>query len=529
MRQPNKASLYTKLEIEPGRNCTNCSLEASLHRFICSIIVLSTAGTFSLFGQAPQAQPTPNAPQPAANSHPVTAFVYERARGIGWEWYQAPPYDNSYGYGESLLRFGLSQNLAHWDWKIEITQPTILDAPDYSVSPITAQGQLGLGASYYVANGNNQWPVAAFLKQAYARYDAADDKNFRIGRIEWFEGLETKPKNATIAWLQPNRVAQRLIGNFGFTNAQRSFDGVDAHYGEGSWDVTTMFGRADQGVFNMNGNPEIDVDIQYLAYTKSDWHDRFLWRVFAIGYHDGRTGITKTDNRPLPVRMTDHKNIRLGTYGGDFMTVIPAGHGQVDFVGWGALQDGRWGLQQSRGGAVTVEGGYQLLHVASTPWIRGGWWRGSGDNNPNDNVHGTFVELLPTPRVYARTPIYNLMNLTDDFIQVVDRPAKKWELRSDLHWLQLTSAKDLWYQGGGAYDNKVFGFTGRPSNGHSSFNNFVDISSDWQATSHLDVNLYYGHAWGKTVVKSIYPAGQTAQLGYLELVYHWSAPALAHH
>jgi hypothetical protein len=498
-----------------------------LRRFSCSVVLLLFAvSPLSSRSQSPQPA---TANQPAQTSHPVTAFVYERARAVGWEWFEAPPYDNSYVYGESLLRFGLSQNLGKWDWKLEITQPTILDAPDNSVSPNAAQGQLGLGATYYVANGNNSWPVAAFLKQGFIRYDAAADKNIRIGRVEWVEGVETKPKNPTLAWLQPNRVAQRLIGNFGFTVAQRSFDEIDAHYGEGSWDVTTMFGRADQGVFNMNGNPEINVDIQYLAYTKSDWSDRILWRVFAIGYHDGRTGLTKTDNRPAPVRATDHHNIRVGTYGGDFLTVIPAGAGQFDFMGWGALQNGRWGVQEQRSGAAAVEGGYQFLHVASTPWIRGGWWRGTGDNNPNDGKHGTFFELLPTPRNYARTPIYNLMNLTDDFVQVIDRPTKKWELRSDLHWLQLTSGRDLWYQGGGAYDNKVFGFTGRPSNGFSSFTNLADISSDWHATSHLDVNLYYGHGWGKTVVQKIYPAGQTAQLGYLELVYHWDKPFSAHH
>jgi hypothetical protein len=40
-------------------------------------------------------------------------------------------------------------------------------------------------------------------------------------------------------------------------------------------------------------------------------------------------------------------------------------------------------------------------------------------------------------------------------------------VRADLHWLQLTSKNDLWYQGGGAFDNKVFGYTGRPGNGSS--------------------------------------------------------------
>jgi hypothetical protein len=487
-----------------------------LRSFVCFSVLLSAAAT--LCGQAQQ-QP------PAAAPHAVSFFVYERARAQGWDWYEAPPYQNSYGYGESLLRFGLTQNIKNWDWRLEITQPTIVDAPDYAVSPVTAQGQLGFGGTYYAANGNNSYPAAAFLKQAFARYNFGEgDKNLRLGRFEFFDGLETKPKNPTLAWLQPNRVAQRLVGNFSFTVAQRSFDGIDAHYGQGSWDITAMAARANQGVFNMNGNPELNVDVQYLAYTKSDWKDRFLWRLFAIGYHDGRTGITKTDNRPLPVRQTDHQNIRIGTYGADFLTVIPAGPGQFDFIGWGVLQNGQWGSQDQRAGAATVEGGYQLLHVPSTPWLRGGWWRGSGDNNPNDNKHGTFVELLPTPRGYARFPIYNLMNLEDEFVQVIDRPLKPWELRSDLHWIQLTSGKDLWYQGGGAFDNKVFGFTGRPGNGHSSMTSLVDISSDWHATHYLDVNLYYAHSWGKSVVGAIYPANRSAQMGYLELVYHWNTP-----
>jgi Alginate export len=502
-----------------------------LHRFVCSLIVLLSAAGAS--AQVQQPVDSTQTQQPVANSqtskstppsHPVNYFIYERARAVAWQWFAAPPYDSSYRFGESLLRFGASQDLAHWDWKLEATQATIIDAPIHSVSPVTAQGQLGLGGTYYASNGNNPFPAALFLKQGYARYDFdKTDKNFRLGRFEFFDGAETKPKNATIAYLQTNRVAQRLLGNFSFTVAQRSFDGVDAHYGQGSWDITGMAARSDQGVFNMNGNPELNVDVQYLAYTKSDFSDRFVWRVFGIGYHDGRTGITKTDNRTPANRATDHQNIRIGTYGVDFLTAVPAGPGQFDLLGWGALQNGQWGFLNQHSGAYTVEGGYQLTHAPSTPWLRGGWWRSTGDNNPNDNKHGTFVELLPTPRGYARFPIYNLMNLEDGFVQIIDRPTPKWELRSDLHWLQLTSPHDLWYQGGGAFDNKVFGFTGRPSNGHSSFLTLEDISSDWHAKPYLDLNAYYAHAVGKTVIGSIYPTNRRGQMGYLELVFHWNS------
>ncbi|MGC9292406.1 MAG: alginate export family protein [Acidobacteriaceae bacterium] len=453
---------------------------------------------------------------------PFSVNVYDRTRADAWQWFAAPPTNNTYGYLESLVRIGVAQRIQHWDWMLEVAQPSILDAPTDAVAPVLAQGQLGLGGTYYAANGNNDYPAAAFLKQGHLRYHFnGADKDLRLGRFEFFDGLETKPKDPELGWLQANRIAQRLVGNFGFSNAQRSFDGMDGHYGQGDWDVTAMAGRADQGVFNMNGNPELNVDIQYLAFSKYQFQHHFLWRAFGIGYHDGRTGVLKVDNRPLAVRKADHKNIRIGTYGGDFLTDFPAGPGQMDLMAWGVWQTGNWGTQEQSSGAAAVEGGYQFRKIATAPWVRGGWDRSTGDDNPNDNQHKTFFQILPTPRIYARFPFYNLMNNQDTFVQVVDRPAKRLELRSDVHWLQLSAKQDLWYLSGGAFDNKVFGYVGRPSNGHASFASVADISADWQATHTLALNFYYANAWGKSVISSIYPKGNDGQFGYMELVYHW--------
>lgn len=461
-----------------------------------------------------------SAPLAYGQSSHVTFTVNERARANAWDWFAAPPKSNTYSYTESLLRIGVSQRIHHWDWQLELSQPAILGLPSNAISPVAAQGQLGMGGSYYAVNGDNQYPADAFFKTGYLRYQfSRPDTSVQVGRFEFFDGEETNPKNSTIAWLQANRVSGRLISNLGFTAAQSSLDGADAHFGAGAWNVTALAARVDKGVLDLQGNGEMDVDMQYLAFTRSAAKGHVLMRAFGFGYHDGRTGLSKTDNRPLAVRQADHKNIRLGTYGGNLLAAIPAGPGDFDFLFWGAVQNGNWGDQSDSAGAVAIEGGYKLMHVPSSPWVRGGWFRSSGDNNPLDNRHTTYFS--EAPRLYARFPIYNMMNNTDSFVQVIDTPAKKVALRSDVHWIGLTSANDLWYQGCGAFNSKTFGYAGHPSFGHVSLLTLADISANWKATSHLGVGFYYAYAVGNGVMKAIFPAGHNAQFGFVQLTYHW--------
>lgn len=460
-----------------------------------------------------------HAEPPGSSGHPVQFTVMDRTRVDAWQWFAAPPAQNSYGYVESLLRIGAGQQFHRWDWKLELSQPAILDAPGDAIGAGPGQGQLGLGATYYAVN-RNSYPAAAFFKQGYVDFHAKKT-SLRVGRFEFVAGAEGKPAEPTIAWLQRQRIAQRLLGSFGFSDAQRSFDGASFRSQVGHFNLTAFAARVDQGVFNMNGNPELNVDVQYLALTEPVGK-HVLWRAFAIGYHDGRTGVTKADNRSAALRSADHNNIRIGTYGGNFLATIPAGLGKFDFLFWGVGQNGSWGDLSQSAGAVAVEGGYQLSHVATRPWLRGGWFRSTGDDNPTDHVHNTFFQVLPTPRIYARIPFYNLMNNTDGFVQLMDQPTKKLALRSELHWVKLTSPHDLWYLGGGAFNSKVFGFVGRPANGETSLASVADVDANWRAAKSLDLDFYYGFAQGKSVVRAIYPEGRNLQYGFVQLVYHWS-------
>jgi len=160
------------------------------YRIAAFALTLSQMTAFSEFCYAQAAPP---------GNLPVSISVYDRTRIDTWQWFAAPPQSGTYSYFESLLRAGVAQYLHQLDWQLELAQPSVLGLPDDAISPIAAQGQLGLGATYYASNGNNTNAAAAFLKQGFLRYHFnGTDKNLRLGRFEYIEGQETQPKNAAM-------------------------------------------------------------------------------------------------------------------------------------------------------------------------------------------------------------------------------------------------------------------------------------------------------------------------------------------
>jgi hypothetical protein len=239
-------------------------------------------------------------------------------------------------------------------------------------------------------------------------------------------------------------------------------------------------------------------------------------------YGDSRDGVIKTDNRALPVRTLDTNAIKIGTFGGHLLGVADIGWGKVDGLIWGAGQFGSWGTQSHSGGAAAVEAGFQPKGLPWNPWIRGGYSYFSGDGNPADRRHSTFMPGLPTPRFYARLPFYTEMNLNDAFFQLLLRPHPKVNVRGDVHFLSLANRNDLWYTGGGAFqDQPSFGYGARPSGGFKSLGTLYDISVDYQLQKQSTLSVYFGYAAGNSVIRSTYPASPHGCLGYVELTHRW--------
>jgi hypothetical protein len=450
-----------------------------------------------------------------------------RLRLEGWNWFQdGADAENSYAFGQSIFRLAVGQERRKVAWQIELAQPALLRLPERAVAR-GAAGQLGLGASYFVANGASRNAAYVFPSKAFLRFKnlgGAAGTSLTLGRFTFVDGTEVQPAHATLAALKAMRIAHRLLGDFRFTVTGRSADGVSLTTGTNRANLTLAAARATRGVFQVDGLGELDVNWEYGAATLQTGAKQSAGelRIFGLGYQDYRA-VNKTDNRAAAIRggADRFSDINIGSFGAHYLhSFETATSGTFDLLLWGVGQVGSWGVQRHRAAAFAAEAGWQP-RMAWRPWLRLGYDFGSGDGNANDGEHNTFFQVLPTPRIYARFPFWNQENSNDASAMLILRPSAKLTLRSEGHWLWLASRNDLWYSGGGAFQPHSFGYTGRPANGNRGLADVWDLSADYTVSRHWALGLYYGHAWGGGVMKSIYPSGPNSDFGYSELTFRF--------
>lgn len=445
-----------------------------------------------------------------------------RTRWESWDWFQGDA-NNSYNFSGNVLRLSFSQNKKAFDWQIEFAAPFLLGLPDNAVAP-GAQGQLGLGASYFAANSSSRHSAMVFPKQVFVRFKGGAGQSLRLGRFEFMDGSETTPKSAALAAVKRDRVNQRLLGAFSWAHVGRSFDG--AHYvrSKPSGNLTVIGAFPTRGAFQTDGWGWTSTAFAYGAYTKP-WgkgaHSAET-RALALYYADWRS-VVKTDSRPLAVRRADLAGLRIGTFGGHHLSAFTTKAGTLDLMFWGVGQTGKWGPLDHRAHAVAFEAGLQpKIAGRLKPWLRAGFFDGSGDANPNDRSHNTFFQVLPTPRAFARFPFYGLINNQDWMGILILRPHKDITVSSEFHALRLASSRDLWYLGGGAFQPWTFGYTGRAAGGARSLANLYDTSVEYRARPDLAIVSYFGYAQGRAATAAIYPRGKDGMFGYLELLYRFA-------
>ncbi|HWP66150.1 MAG TPA: alginate export family protein [Candidatus Limnocylindria bacterium] len=456
----------------------------------------------------------------------LTLLLSDRMRGEFVDWFDPPPGvapagAERYAFFANQLRAGARLAFPHVALTLELQHTELANLPeDASLPP--PQGNLGTGATYF-ANTRRSPQGELFLKQGNLTLQGGAF-TATLGRFDYRDGLETVPADPALAYLKRSRIAERLVGPFDFTHVTRSFDGGRVAWDHAAWNVTAWGARPTQGGYEVSANVEVgDVWLSGIAATLArlgDWAPPVDARVFYLFYHDGRHDVLKADNRPLAVRAADREPISVHTGGMHALGRLAAGPGAIDVLLWGALQAGHWGEQDHAAWAYAVEAGYQLSDAPAAPWLRLGWNQSSGDEEPEDDKHRTFFQPIPTPRIYAQTPFYTLMNTSDFFVELVLRPHERLFVRADWHWLRVTQGEDLWYQGGGVTKESLFGYAGAPANGRHGLGQLVDVSFTLTLHPRLTLGTYFGHVFGGAVIGESF-AGTDANYGYAELTFRY--------
>jgi hypothetical protein len=492
------------------------------------------AGLLSLAAAASAADEAPS-----GLARYVTPILAERARGEFVSWFEPPGPAHAgvedYAFFANQLRFGARVKVPHVQLVLEGQDVRLENLPD-DASLAPPQGNLGPGALYFFHSPGLEGETSqgeTFLRQAFLVLSdppGVPGLSLTGGRFEYSDGGESVPADASLAWLKKSRIAERLIGPFNYTHVGRSFDGLKLVHDASAFNLTAIAFRPTHGGFEVSANRELgDVGVAGLTATLTRLPGVTLpldARIFYLYYDDRRFSDErretrrpiKVDNRPLADRATEGDSIAVHTWGAHAMSAVPAGPGRADVLLWGAVQDGDWGVQSHAAWAYAVEGGYQLHQLRGVPWLRVGYDQSSGDDDPDDGDHRTFFQLLPTARIYAQFPFFNFMNSQDTFAQLLLRPHARVQVRTDVHWLRLSERRDLWYAGGGATNDDVFGFSGTPSGDHRELAYLADLAVTVQLWKQLSTYLYYGHAFGQGVVKQTF-AGDDADYGYVELVW----------
>jgi hypothetical protein len=142
--------------------------------------------------------------------------------------------------------------------------------------------------------------------------------------------------------------------------------------------------------------------------------------------------------------------------------------------------------------ATHIEVGYTFTTQDLKPRLALGFDYASGDDNPNDKDHNTFVNLYPTNhKFYGAMDFLSWQNLIDPYIKASITPAKgiSFALTYNAFWLATTS--DFFYQANQA-PRTTGGYGIHPQNGTFAGQE-IDLVATYQPTAFLQVQGGFGH------------------------------------
>ena len=475
--------------------------------------------------------------QPPADDAEVTPYLHNVSRLESWSFFGPPAGqgDPSYTFLSTRSTLGVRLRSKRLDVEGAFQYAQILGLPEHSIG---VAGPLGTGALYFAAARAPQ-AFQLYFKSLHARVkNILPGLSVTAGRMGYASGAEgsghelrfpiaksvQNSRNSpgsgheSRAQLKQLRLESRLIGEFEWSVFQRAFDGLRLDLDRPRWRATTAVLFPTQGGFEESANPAMStlrVTTGVVTFAAEHVIPRSELQLFAYHYRDQRPVRGRPDNAGVTARAAD---VSIVTFGASQVGSFRMRGGEFDSLIWVAAQTGDWYGDDHGAISIALEGGYKW-RARWRPWIRAGWLHASGDEDPTDERHGTFFQMLPTSRRYALSTAYAQMNLRDLFAQVLFEPHRRVNARAEVHRLALARGADRWYSGSGATAERgdYFGYSARVSGGLTSLGTAIEGSADVQLTPRWSLNGYIGTVLGDDVVRATF-AGDRLRFAYLESV-----------
>jgi hypothetical protein len=160
--------------------------------------------------------------------------------------------------------------------------------------------------------------------------------------------------------------------------------------------------------------------------------------------------------------------------------------------------------------AVIGSGGYTWKESALTPYLGAEYSYASGDSNPNDGEHNTFVHLYPTGHLfYGFADFASLQNLHNIRLRSAINPTARLKLMLEGHLKWLDSVDDNFYnvaglpRGGVVYQGAAARGTGygiNPDAG-SFVGTEIDLVAQWRMNKFTTIEAAYCHFFRGDYIK----------------------------
>ena len=308
----------------------------------------------------------------------------------------------------------------------------------------------------------------------------------------------------------------RLVGNFGWSNTGRSFDGLRVTYlavpvRVDLWGTTVK----QYGTTIANPNP---------SFTPAT-SNRDAQQFYGL-YGSLKTALATVE--PYVLYFWDTGNatpsvIKAPLTTGQRRTTVglrldgKAANESIDFTGEGAYQVGSMDARPLIGTtpaspesdisayAIAVKAGY-TAPVGIKPRIGIEYDRASGDEDRNDDTLQTFENLFPTNHIhYGYIDYVGWRNMQDLRLSVSVKPTATSGVSLDYHRFSLVEKDDNWYAASGA----VFRTT-PAGNTESDLGQEIDLVAYMMVKEKLRVEAGYGRFFPGDYVKVNFPTATDA-------------------